>query len=119
MGGSKSLRRGKEHHSHYHCSRSTTPDGHDLALHAYYASYLLPKYQPFPHNVNDNIDIVNDTCYIPWYSSDRDGLSPGDGSFVPLFNAISSGRGHWRGLVDTLLRMGRGWGARQRAPPPC
>eukprot|EP00962_Isochrysis_galbana_P033391 scaffold11162_cov113-Isochrysis_galbana.AAC.4 len=33
---------------------------------------------------------------------------------VPLFplqcfNAISSGRGHWRGLVDTLLRMGRGW----------
>jgi len=28
---------------------------------------------------------------------------------VPLFNAISSGRGHWRGLVDTVLRMGRGW----------
>eukprot|EP00962_Isochrysis_galbana_P056920 scaffold29074_cov109-Isochrysis_galbana.AAC.2 len=31
------------------------------------------------------------------------------GRSVPLFSAIPSGRGHWRGLVDTLLRMGRGW----------
>eukprot|EP00962_Isochrysis_galbana_P049459 scaffold20950_cov151-Isochrysis_galbana.AAC.7 len=36
---------------------------------------------------------------------------------VPLFNAISSGRGHWRGLADTLLRMGRGW--RSEIEPGC